>query len=551
LILLSTYFLAASLLLPGGVNANFTARIWLPLLALGLWTQVLTVALVGIPQDWRTQWRRREWHWTDFAFVIVPMTPVLAYTIGNTTYLTVTSSVTLLGTFAVGLYLLVVIAPTMVSGFANRRALMAIVSAGLFMLINMASLTRSQAWYETGSFRVQALMLAALTVIAIALSLIPARALLAIASVFAITQASVAALSTSEDLYQEQALTQTETAALESDGLPWPTRPDIIVLFYESYANSETMSAYGINNDEQADYLTSEGFTEYPGIYSNGSATLETLPRVLNASTDLGSRNNYLSGDEFVPIVLKQQSYSTAGIFSSDYYLGSEPPSWDTILPQPTSGGLDIPPMAEGVLRGEFRVEASFTSIDYDTYLETKRGVISKPDSSPLFLFTMNKYPGHTQNSGQCLPDEKERYEQGLKIANKEMREDIEAINRTRPNAVVVIAGDHGPYLTKNCTALATNYSESEIDRLDIQDRFGTFLAVRWPNGEIPEAEMRVTQDVLPAVLAYASGNSDYWTKRAVSATTVTGAAGPTSVSDGVIIGGKDDGEPLFLDRSG
>ena len=62
------------------------------------------------------------------------------------------------------------------------------------------------------------------------------------------------------------------------------------------------------------------------------------------------------------------------------------------------------------------------------------------------------------------------------------MKQDIEAIIANDPEAIIVIAGDHGPSLTKNCSILGKDdYNLSEISRLDIQDRFATFLAIRWP----------------------------------------------------------------------
>lgn len=64
--------------------------------------------------------------------------------------------------------------------------------------------------------------------------------------------------------------------------------------------------------------------------------------------------------------------------------------------------------------------------------------------------------------------------------ANKQMKKNISLLKKNNPDSIIVILGDHGPYLTKNCTALQ-NFQQSEINRFDIQDRYGTFLAIQWP----------------------------------------------------------------------
>jgi hypothetical protein len=45
----------------------------------------------------------------------------------------------------------------------------------------------------------------------------------------------------------------------------------------------------------------------------------------------------------------------------------------------------------------------------------------------------------------------------------------------------------------------------SEISRLDIQERFGTFLAIRWPAGGDADSydDITILQDLFPAVFAY------------------------------------------------
>jgi hypothetical protein len=131
------------------------------------------------------------------------------------------------------------------------------------------------------------------------------------------------------------------------------------------------------------------------------------------------------------------------------------------------------------------------------------------------------------------------------------MREDVETILRYRPDAVIIVNGDHGPYLTKNCVWLRrSEYDLAEITRLDIQDRFGAFLAVKWPYSEpmdLPRIE--IIQDVLPAVLSELYQDVDYDALRFPQrlAEGQTKRIAGLGIEHGRIVGGPLDGQPLFL----
>ena len=78
-----------------------------------------------------------------------------------------------------------------------------------------------------------------------------------------------------------------------------------------------------------------------------------------------------------------------------------------------------------------------------------------------LFFLTHNIYPGHTPNTGKCRPDENQRYFERMKKANLEMEKDILNIKENNQDSIIILLGDHGPYLTKNCRELR-NYDISK-----------------------------------------------------------------------------------------
>jgi len=130
------------------------------------------------------------------------------------------------------------------------------------------------------------------------------------------------------------------------------------------------------------------------------------------------------------------------------------------------------------------------------------------------------------------------------------MKQDVDLILQKDHGAIIIVAGDHGPYLTKNCVGTGDDYDISEISRHDVQDRFGTFLAIKWPVEKSPEYDdITVFQDLFPAIFAYLFEDEILLDARVESLTLGNDVISGTMVTDGIIHGGINDGEALFLDR--
>lgn len=153
---------------------------------------------------------------------------------------------------------------------------------------------------------------------------------------------------------------------------------------------------------------------------------------------------------------------------------------------------------------GEFRFDTEFNNPSREQFVQYKRSIFEANSYNPVFIYMHSDLPRHSQNSGACRPEETHLFASRLTRANFEMRQDIQTITEKDPEAIVILAGDHGPYLTKNCFTTGEEYDISEISRLDIQDRFGTFLAIRLPTGDfIKFDDITVLQDIFSAVFTY------------------------------------------------
>jgi hypothetical protein len=332
--------------------------------------------------------------------------------------------------------------------------------------------------------------------------------------------------------------------------------PSIYLLVYDSYVANETMLAHGIDNRDQEQYLKDLDFKMYPHTYSVGASSIDSMSRVLNCSTSYyGNQRRAVSGDGIVQNLLEKYGYRTYGVFSTNFLFRGVLPSYDYSVPSYSdsflSYGSSVNLLIKAIFMGELRFDINFEKVSWEyDFSQEKNTIFSEVSVEPKFIYMHLTLPGHSQNSEVCLPNEIELYGERLAEANLVMRQDVELIIENDPKAIVIVAGDHGPSLTKNCIPQTEDdYEISEISRLDIQDRFGTFLAIRWPSSNFEEYDdITVLQDLFPTIFAYIFEDPGLLESKIepliIDRTIISGAA----VSDGVIEGGIHNGEALFTE---
>ena len=198
-----------------------------------------------------------------------------------------------------------------------------------------------------------------------------------------------------------------------------------------------------------------------------------------------------------------------------------------------------------GIVGGEFKFDLVLEgTFNVDGQRNFNRSVFTKKTGKPRFLYSHSPNPGHTQNSGKCLADEKERFHEKLVKANSDILEDIRLIKSTNREAIIIIAGDHGPYLTGDCKHL-TGFSEEDITNINITDRYGTFLAIQWPKTLKPiDEKIKILQDVFASVLSTLADDKALFEFN--QETKVIGNFLKGSVDEGKIQIGPDKGQHIL-----
>jgi hypothetical protein len=541
-----------------GVNYFFVTRLGKYLL---LFMAMACLVLPGMyilkkGRAWGFKYPAEKFYASDLLLLLLPLTPVFQYTLNNQDILSPLESfyVLVFFVFFSGLYMFAV--PALLRRVASTRTLMIMGLAFAFTIISMASISDYFRWFEQGTLKKQAIFFAVVFLLAWLLYNFNYRGILylfVVANFVVNSSAQLLTLGGDKDGLSLPA-EQNKLQSMIGERTP-AVAPNIYLLVYDAYVANETMLAYGIDNSSQEAYLNEQGFELYPHTYSIGAATLETMSKVLNASTEYyGDHRRGVSGDGVVQNKLSDLGYETYGLFYTDYMFRGIGESYDYSIPEHSNP--QYIELIKAILIGEFRFDLGdeFRSdLEFEKqpryeFVETKQMIFEGVSDSQVFIYMHSNLPSHSQNSGACLPNETDLFRERLMAANVEMRQDLETIIENDPSAIIIVAGDHGPGLTKNCDGTSGFYDISEISRLDIQDRYGTFLAIRWPTDDFVQYDdITVLQDLFPAIFAYLYEDVSILESKIEPAIPTYNSISGASVKDGVIYGGIDDGEPLFL----
>jgi len=265
--------------------------------------------------------------------------------------------------------------------------------------------------------------------------------------------------------------------------------PNVYFILADSYSSFSYLNANSIDVSEFRSYLNGADFRLYDEVFSNYHATTSALPAMLNmdhhyylfnfksseVSRSLreiaGGRNNLVHTfrrNGYQIQYIHQWSYlllhgcSADECFGSDRYGGARI-VFNQILP----AALRIRIWQETSLKA--------VKVEVDRLLETDL----TPGMSRFQYIHLYK-PGHASNLRQGTCDQAKevaQYSKQIEAVNKYLTIMIDSILSKDPTAVIVLAGDHGPFIENKCQR------RFDISTLaEYRDRVGVLMAIRWPS---------------------------------------------------------------------
>ncbi|WP_375748240.1 YidC/Oxa1 family membrane protein insertase [Vibrio sp. HN007] len=482
----------------------------------------------------------------DLLFLLLPISFVAQYALANQDIMKLSEQLVFISICTLCFFVYIWLVPYVLSKFTSTTGFVEFSLSLSLVYVTLPILASQNGWYDQPDI---ALLLASLLVLFGFVHLMyryKRKLLWAFSVVFFLVSFSVNFLKSDESLYNIKSVKVDYSNFIPSQQLT--RKPDIYLLTYDAYVANGTMAKYGIDNSEQEEYLAERNFKMYPKTYSLARSTLQTMARVLEMSDNLPIPTRLsTAGNALVPSILEKNGYHTYGILTP-YFFAAPVIGYQTFYPDQSSL-LTSDSVYNGLKEGQFRFDLIDETANYNhgDWITQKRQVMALDSESPKFMYT-HTGPHHSQNSGKCLDNETELFQQRLDDANTEMKEDIETILASNREAIIIINGDHGPYLTGDCKNL-TGIKDSDITKLHLQDRYGSFLAIRWPDNEYEKYDdIRVLQDTFNAVFKYLYQSDKVLNTPVSTASIKEGISGieDNIIQNGIIMLGKNKGEPLF-----
>ena len=331
------------------------------------------------------------------------------------------------------------------------------------------------------------------------------------------------------------------------------TTPNIYLLTYDSYVTNEVMSLYNIDNSKQEQFLKEEGFIFYPKTYSISTQSVFSMGRMIDLKK--GEEHKAVAGQNLTTKILKNNGYKTYGIFKNRYFFTSQNNKdyYDKSFPKVVTSGL-----YKAIMAGKFSWNTVVWNIDEIQseerfFLQKKSELLTKKFKAPIFLYS-HTGPSHSPKNGTCnSKKEIKDYKKRLYLANIEMKRDVKNIKKSNPNSIIIINGDHGPFLLNKCGKFESLSLSGKVDKSFLKDNFGSFLAISWPDdyeNQFPDTKITILQDTFFEIFEYLFQSEKIYNYNIKPTTDLKESgkiiAGGVFVDNNRIVGGRNNGERLY-----
>ena len=309
----------------------------------------------------------------------------------------------------------------------------------------------------------------------------------------------------------------------EMKNLSFKEKNNVYLLVYDGFPQPEVFEKLNLEFSSTKELLDKNNFKIYDKAYSLGRMSHMSMASLLNLSELLPERRmlfQSIAGAGRLWKIFKQNSYTTVNIQAptmvAEYMYTDYLAPWQGGLAYKYAGAHDL---LLSVFLWEFRFnlmsplgEPLNYGPEADRVFDEAHAQYLTRDMGPKFFSSHTFRPGHTANTPRCLKSQRESFQGKIDEAVGVMRENIQSILEVDPSAIIVVLSDHGAQLAGDCSIELETFKANEVTELMFWDRYGTLLAIRWPDSMKArqyDSDLRLIQDIGPTILAYLSDSKE------------------------------------------
>jgi len=261
-------------------------------------------------------------------------------------------------------------------------------------------------------------------------------------------------------------------------------KPNVYFILSDGMASFEYLGAVGYDATRIREYFSSKAFTVYDDTFANIHPTLLSMASILNFR--LVEKNNEEQARQMIanPDELKD-NLSNAG-YRLEYHHMADYLLLRGCLADVCYPNLGLVQEARAMFSriiGKQFVDDGWKSEDYgvdrQAMLDTIKNSVAN-QRTPTFRYIHYYDPAHVSHAVHNNCDagvETEKYLNRVHVEFANVRDAIDQILDVDPNAIIIYAGDHGPWIDDNCS-----WSGVPQTLHGLRDRISAAVAVRWPD---------------------------------------------------------------------